>query len=902
MDFPQAIDFGDGTTYTLPLSNNRDDAKQPSPRELQNLQEQHVSKADRFATDDFDRSWPPKASQVSGNQEGRLFSEQRPNDHPPVTRTLYNARSNKMEPSSERAAPSSIEQSRPQILPRSTKDNVAAAKPGDVTPDKSSAQHTLERQPSRERPWGRIPQPSALSADRNPWGRRRPSETEHSRTWGPPHLQSDHQAWPRATAGPHRLSVSGEGERMRSPPDDQSRLPPLFSQTQQTSAILSPPLVHPEPIRQAIDITELQKDEMHRAAEQARLRRQQEEAEREAQKERARQKAKEIAEREAQKLQALAATQSSPATASGTTRESKEDDNAPKPGLEENSLQNDAPRPATRPRPSQIMRRTSEKRVAFGEVVSISQNPGSDSLPRGSSAIPGPMSPDVALSASGDRAVAETARPNMTSPKSAADHVSPDNNRFSRFFDPLVESSHLSPTEIHYNDLSSLSTETAKVEPIQQAKSILPAASEKYNLQPELLQAESWRKSTRGQEVIVPGVIGSSRESRAPQRSLLSKPVLSAVPDTLQTVEELVMSPPAEVRVSLPLPLETAAQSSDDHVGSAFDTVLARLQSAMSSPNDHYHPRVDADGYRSSNGELQSPPAADDRQTEPVSESRLYFSVLPRPPDFVISTMPLPPSPAPAWKRYTIRLPREPAVIKPYARRRTRLAIFTPQGWALSWDPPLEQLGGRSASREDWLIPKTYHKGKLVAAVKLPTGRFQPYVPPPEEKRPAETSSITSQAIKEEGHKAGPRKIIVKLPTGNFRRREEVDDSLVSQLIREEFQTSSEIPSLSPSSSTGDLPGSRGMATEAPDFAFARKATRRTSQGPAIAFARPHGESFSDDADAKSSVRFMVSSEIEDDNLLSEVNKMSMDGLTDNPAAEETHRPGREAEPRVCAC
>jgi hypothetical protein len=27
---------------------------------------------------------------------------------------------------------------------------------------------------------------------------------------------------------------------------------------------------------------------------------------------------------------------------------------------------------------------------------------------------------------------------------------------------------------------------------------------------------------------------------------------------------------------------------------------------------------------------------------------------------------------------------------------------------------------------------------------------------------------------------------------------------------------------------------------------------------------------------------------------------MSMDGLTDNPAAEETQRPGREAEPRVC--
>jgi hypothetical protein len=516
-----------------------------------------------------------------------------------------------------------------------------------------------------------------------------------------------------------------------------------------------------------------------------------------------------------------------------------------------------------------------------------------DPLPqRGSLAIPGPTSPIVSTS-SGDRRGADIGKANVTSPKSPATAISPSTHPFSAFFDPLAESSHLAPTELHYNDMSSLSTETARVEPIEPAKAVLPGVTDRYNLLPELLQAESWRKSTRGQEVVVPGVIGSSRESRIPQKVLLSKPIISAVQDTLQTTEELVLSPPAEVKVKLPPPGEVMAS-----VGSAFDTVLARLQSAMSIPNDSHRSRTDANDDRQLRGDT---PVEEHTEVTLESETRVTFSALPRPQDFVASTMPLPPSPAPAWKRYTIRLPRVPATVKPYPRRRIRVSVYTPPGWALSWDPPLEQLAARNISRDEWLIPKTYQKGKLVADVKLPTGKFQPYVPPPEDSRPGEASSITSQAIKEEGHKSASRKIVVKLPSGNFRpRTDPMDESAATEVIREEFQTSSDIPSLSPSSSAEDLPLSRAMNTALANATSGRKTSGRAPQGAAIAFARPHGESFSDEPEAKSSVRFMVSSQIEDDNLLSEVNKMSMDGLTDNPAAEETQRPGREAEPRVC--
>lgn len=679
---------------------------------------------------------------------------------------------------------------------------------------------------------------------------------------------------------------------IRSPPDQQTRLPPLFSQTQQTSAVVSPPPVQPEPIKQAIDITELQKDEMHRAAEQARLRRQQEEAEREAQKERARQKAKEIAEREAQRQQASAAARPAQQTQTAPVVSDLPKEEALKSTLKQNDPRNDVPRPAARPAPSQIMRRTSEKRVAFEETVSVA--PTQRMEPRqqhGSLAIPGPTSPIVSTS-SGDRRGTENVKTNVTSPQSSATAISPSSHPFSAFFDPLAESSHLAPTELHYNDMSSLSTETARVEPIEPAKAVLPGVTDRYNLLPELLQAESWRKSTRGQEVVVPGVIGSSREPRIPQKVLLSKPIISATQDTLQTTEELVLSPPAEVKVKLPPPGEFVAS-----VGSAFDTVLARLQNAMSVPSDSYRSRTEANDDRHLRDDT---PVEEAMEVALESETRITFSALPRPQDFVASTMPLPPSPAPAWKRYTIRLPRVSAAVKPYPRRRTRLSVYTPPGWALSWDPPLEQAGARNMPRDDWLIPKTYQKGKLVVDVKLPPGKFQPYVPPPEDRRPGEASSITSQAIKEEGHKSGSRKIVVKLPSGNFRpRNDPVDDSAITEAIREEFQTSSDIPSLSPSSSAEDLPLSRAMNAAMTNPTLTRKTSGRAPQGAAIAFARPHGESFSDEAEAKSSVRFMVSSQIEDDNLLSEVNKMSMDGLTDNPAAEETQRPGREAEPRV---
>lgn len=698
------------------------------------------------------------------------------------------------------------------------------------------------------------------------------------------------QAWPRAS-----------DPNPRSPPGHQAALAPLFSQTRSISAVLSPPPPAQAVISPIIDITELQKDEMHRAAEQARLRRQQEEAEREAQKERARKKAEEIAAREVQRAQSKSSVEQ-PVPVSADVSDIRKQDEITLDKPRASAPKAEAlHQPVLKNQPAIGVRRPPEKRVAFEEPVSNAAATRIGSAGRPLVAGPGssPISP-----ASGIRQEADMSKTPNGLAKSPTPIVSPNNQHFSAFFDPLAESNHLPTTELHYNDLSSLTNESRSAESPEARKIVMPGAVDRFNLRPELLQAESWRKSTRGQEVVVPGVIGSSREQRAPQKILLQKPVPPPVPDTPQTTAELVWSPPAEFKVALPPPQQAQSPLQDANVESAFDTVLARLQNAMSTPSDQHQFRSHMDMEQGPEIDNRATSVTDLSEGHVETDIQLSYIPLPRPQDFVLSTIPLPPSPGPAWKRYTIRLPRDPAIEKPYPvhGQNNRLRAIVPQGWILSWDPPLAQLGPSNLSREDWLMPRSYHRGKLVTPVRLPTGSFQPYVRPQGDVRPGEASAVTSQAIKDETHKSGPKKIVVRLPTGKFRSHGangQTSGAAEALAVREEFQTSSDIPSLSPTSSFEDLPSAAHVNSQAYDALVARRAPRKVPEGVAIAFARPHGSSFSEDADAKNSVRFMVSSEIEDDNLLSEVNKMSMDGLLDNPAAEESQGLGLQTESRV---
>ncbi|KAJ9106136.1 hypothetical protein QFC21_001278 [Naganishia friedmannii] len=923
MEFPQALDFGDGTTYTLPVpTNNRDIDPTPATRndmpgaaEVQQSDNKPVFKHERFAKDDFDRSWPPKAQYAVLPQDKARTSEQNPsNDHTASPRTLYNARSNKMEPSFDRLVQTPTDLAPTQILPRSGKEGVSQVGVNAQLQDKQTDLQPLERQTSRDRPWDRV-QPPVIASERNPWARRRPSETDHSRTWGPPHAVSDHQAWPRGNEVAKSRQVEDEsrttGGRIRSPVGMQTQLPPLFSQSHTIPVAISSAVPSSESVAQPIDITELQKDEMHRAAEQARLRRQQEEAEREAQKERARQKAKELAERDLRKEASRGLSSGGPELAPMKSSLHRKDDppHMPKVIVKRIEPIAETPQnPIARPVPSLIsaQRRPSDKRVAFEDPVSQDAQRSPENIQHN----PNSQSRTSQQTASTSYTIQRNSKVTRAASLSSGSEPS---RAFSAFFDPLAESAHVeTPAVIHFDDLPNLLIHGKNTTPSDMAKLAL-GANTRFNLRPELLQAESWRKSTRGQEVVVPGVIGSSRESGASPRVPMSRPAVQTIPDTLQTTEDLSYSPQTEVTVALPKPelrdLRLSGSVNDAslpnaNVGSAFDTVLARLQNAMTSSNDGVYPQTNLGSGTEIDADHQAASSdSQEQQTENIQQP--LFLVLPRPNDFVFSMFALPPSPGPAWKRYTIRLPRStnPHKLLGPSRSVHRMRNEVPRGWLLSWDPPLE-LGSRNLSRDDWLMPKTYYRGKPVTVVKTPSKKFQPYVPLQEDTRPSESSSITSQTLKEEGHRLGARKIIVKLPTGKARSSVAPDmelETAENEFVREEFQTSSEIPLLSPVSSSEHLPSSaRNTTTTAENkSAFQSRVNRKVPEGVAITFARPHSESFSEDADAKSSVQFMVSSEIEDDNLLSEVNKMSMDGLTENPTAEDLHVRARETEPRA---
>ncbi|KAJ9098789.1 hypothetical protein QFC19_006266 [Naganishia cerealis] len=919
LEFPQALDFGDGTTYTLPVAtNNRESDPAQATRtdvhtgDMQQSDNKPVSKQERFAKDDFDRSWPPKPQYgMLAQDKGRANDHQANNDHLASTRTLYNARLNKMEPSFERPTHSSAELAPTHILPRSGKDAVSQTGVNTNIQDKQAEHQPLERQVSRDRPWGRV-QPPVIGTERNPWARRRPSETDHSRTWGPPHVVSDHQPWSRGSeAAKLRQPLDEsrtEGNKARSPEAHQSQLQPLFSQSHAISAAIPTAITPSDLVAKTIDITEIQKDEMHRAAEQARLRRQQEEAEREAQKERARQKAKELAEREMQKEtpSLLRAVPSEPAPSNPSPYQKEDNPHSQKVIVKRpEHFGKTSQNPLARPPPSITtgQRRPSEKRVAFEEPVLEGAQRLQEAVQRNQSSESGTSSQTASLTYGMHR---DSKMAQSLNIPPAAEPTRP----FSAFFDPLAESSHVNAAEVHFDDLSSLSN-PEKSTALSDLAKFGPEANARFNLRPELLQAESWRKSTRGQEVVVPGVIGSSREYGVSPKALVSKPIAQTIPDTLQTTEELLYSPPTLVTVTLPkleqpsLSLPAAAideLSLNANVGSAFDTVLARLQSAMTLSNDSGYPQTESESRPEIN--VDHAPIQQAIQDQVETSQQSLFLALPRPNDFLFSMIALPPSPGPAWKRYTIRLPKstnlqKPVVVSPAGHR---MRNEVPAGWVLSWDPPFEQLG-RNLSRDEWLLPKTYHRGKPVTMVKLPTRKFEPYIAPQEDRRPGEASSVTSQAPKEESHRSGARKIIVKLPTGKARSQAlSVDESETTEngFVREEFQTSSEIPLLSPVSSSENLPSAAQDVIMTLDeiSGSPTKVARKVPEGLAMAFARPHDGSFSEDADAKSSVRFMVSSEIEDDNLLSEVNKMSMDGLTENPAAEDLHVRARDTEPR----
>ncbi|KAF9535525.1 hypothetical protein CPB83DRAFT_841918 [Crepidotus variabilis] len=329
------IEFGDGRQYKV---DNLD-----IPIDGKDLPVAPVSRDERFA-DDFDRSWPksreppppplPKDLSTSSTHSTspKSHSAHSPQDS---SRVLFNERSNRLEPynqSSYRPLQGSTNSKRmnsheangdPSKGPRDISANVQVLqKPSNneqgrsrrfsntsngYAPPMSNGVHAGHRRdgaPPSPRMIRDLPPHSVDAGFADQKSRRTsmgppplpPHAGHRDGRQPPPHLSPN--------AAPRRLSFRDSHPLPSDPPLSASlsspgRIPPHSPAASHASfSTLSPTIsVHAQLPGAGVDIEEARKDVMHTAAERAKARRQQEEADREAQKERARRKAAEIEEK-----------------------------------------------------------------------------------------------------------------------------------------------------------------------------------------------------------------------------------------------------------------------------------------------------------------------------------------------------------------------------------------------------------------------------------------------------------------------------------------------------------------------------------------------------------------------------------------------------------------------------
>ncbi|TYJ55297.1 hypothetical protein B9479_004019 [Cryptococcus floricola] len=267
----------------------------PPPPQPQKIQRDDipVSKSDRFASDDFDRSWPRRPT-----GERVLFDAgiSRGAPVPPVAPAqsaqggqgwnprLMGRGDNWRERSAASNGPAPSAPSAPGISRNLPPHLTDAPTDREKDAQKPAAPEPAAVPPRQLGRWDSVMQAESGSTGRTGWGSRATEERAP-----PPHVPAP---TPSAAPVPPRRSFIGVRP---SPPTSNSSLPHVQPPHSQPPPSTLPP------------VEDEQHQEMHTAAEKARLRRLEEEKEREAAKERARKKAKELEERMMAKAPAPAA-------------------------------------------------------------------------------------------------------------------------------------------------------------------------------------------------------------------------------------------------------------------------------------------------------------------------------------------------------------------------------------------------------------------------------------------------------------------------------------------------------------------------------------------------------------------------------------------------------------------
>ena len=460
----------------------------------------------------------------------------------------------------------------------------------------------------------------------------------------------------------------------------------------------------------------------------------------------------------------------------------------------------------------------------------------------------------------------------------------------------------------------------------------------------------SWRTRTMADEAAIreatrikpleqaQGSSSNERPARPSSEPFVELPtvVIQPLRDSLRKTEPVCEDPPhvapastnpvgqvppvAESAATLPADTEQSLLPKKE---SNFDQMLARIQAAMAEARVQVAPLSPSPAVMPTSANNTAKPSQLDapKDSSPGSSQPrpvvMTSATVPRPqgprPDFTSTaivvvpeyfdvTQPLPAkSLPPAWRTFTVKLPKSTTSRSPMSKRRFDASESSfqspPKGWLMSFEPPIEQLPPLTMSRAELLLPQPVQRrfGKHVD--------MGPLV------------SISPRRL-EMFQKKGKKKLIeiprpdeVVVPTT-------AGESLLASSISVESAGMAEPPveRRQPIHTRGD---SRWKAEASMQSSVPADVAKRPSPSPvktSQAAKKQKDGLFKADGiaigppgrgrmpiDLKPGVRFMVSSELEGDSLLDEVNKMSLEAVgegedkgDDGTREGETKAPGTE--------
>lgn len=377
-------------------------------------------------------------------------------------------------------------------------------------------------------------------------------------------------------------------------------------------------------------------------------------------------------------------------------------------------------------------------------------------------------------------------------------------------------------------------TIAARPKPVESALDAGPAAPADA--------AQSWRRS------------GPLPESRGAKGRRPSNDQRGDVPHDLRRAQAQRDVPPHVVPVPIS-PVKAVGQH--DHIAAPvpqsskreanFDTMLARLQAAMHHARVSPPPGMERAAKQQEGVEGDVVSTEEDSPRPQVAEAPKpkpkpqHFAHLP-PEYFAATQLEIPKSPPPAWRIYTVKLPSvQPENRGSIPRWRIKLAesarTSAPKGWWMTYVPPIANLPP-SQSLADLLLPQ-------------PIGRrFAKQV---------DTGPIIS---------ISPRQL---LP---FERKTKRRPTLESR------------PEGPPSAPVAELSQTEPALHTAQDPLLSQGPGRLAMVNTRLGAPQPTAD--------KAPVRFMVSSELDGDSLLEEVNKMSLEHIGEG----EDKGAAKSAEPK----